>query len=227
MAIDPSARSAANSPEDVLCLALRLRDHLDYAGVVALCDPASLTKWFDEYRHAVRPPTREELRRELPNLPDEKLDRLHAAKLAHFAQYSAVPRGLSYAEMTAVAPAEFALRWFENSDIRCEILRRLRLRGDALPAWAAGAELPAWADGAVPYTIGPAERLAPHHVRVPYSYESKRNDEAATVPDPDFEELRQEGAGPWRLIARDRMLQARGSTIIELPQELYDLLRED
>ena len=215
MALD--ALTPTSLPEDVLALALRLRDHLDYKAVVALCDPASLVSWLAEYREAVRPPTKEDLRHQLPHLTDDKLDQVLVVRLAHFSRYSAVPRGTTYAELSALAPEDFAHWWLENNDIRCQFLRRLRLRGQPLPAWDVAA---------VPYHFGVPERISARDVRVSYWYgpAPSRDVDPQTI---EYEELRQDASGGWRLVAREGLLQPRGSMIYELPPEFFELYGEE
>ena len=127
-----------NSPEAALLAALALKDRLDYASVVALCDPASLESDFRQQCEHLRPRTEAEFLRENPDFPAAQV----AAVVAHLKRRSLeqisrlLPGMTTYEEFVALEPAEWYRQRLEKDDFRLEVIRRMRARTAMRPSVA-------------------------------------------------------------------------------------------
>jgi hypothetical protein len=211
-----------DSPEAVLLAALALRDRLDYAGVVALCDPASLEFDFRQQCEHLRPRTEEEFLRDNPDFPVAKA----AAGVAYFNRRSLeqvpqfAPGITTYEDFVALEPAEYYRHWLEKEDFRLEVIRRMRARGMTVPD--AAFEPPT----GVAFEILGAESVSEDEVIV--SYRQRFNgDEGIDPEDIEQETLRCTDGGRWRLVARYDLLQSRGSVANILEGELAALFLDD
>jgi hypothetical protein len=210
---------AGSSPETILRLALSRRDHLDYRGVVALCDAASVLSCFRAYVEVVRPVTEGDYRVHYPDASEMEVREWVATQNAR--RESQIPRALpdinGYAELVALTPEEFMRRYLEREDPRWEIARRLRQRGRPVPV-ALSAPQPG-----VYYEIGPAERVGDTDVRLTYRQLFEGHPE---ISDEGSESMRREDTGEWRLVARRSFLHPGGSVSIRVPPEFADLFDE-
>jgi hypothetical protein len=212
------------SPEAVLQRALAFKERLQYDGVAALCDSASLRQWLDYACEQLRPPTADEIRARHSNIAEEKQPALLQYMLARSAEARAfiprmVPGTASFEELLALTPAEFARRCLEADDIRCQIVRGLRRRGDVVPD-GCFAPPPGYE-----YRITQTVALSDWEVRVHYAglYEGAvcRGEDME-----EYEDLRRLETGEWRLVAHSGLLQSRGGTVNIVSKEIADLISE-
>lgn len=212
------------SPEAVLQRALAFKERLQFDGVVALCDPASLRQWFDYACEQLRPPTADEIRARHSNIAEEKQPALLRYMLARSAEARAsiprmVPGTASFEELLALTPAEFARRCLEADDVRCQIVRGLRRRGDVVPE-EIFAPRPGWE-----YRVTQTVVLSDSEVRVYYAELYQGTVHRGEQMD-EYEELRRLESGDWRIVAHSGLLQSRGATSTGMSKEIADLIDE-
>jgi hypothetical protein len=208
-----------DSPEAVLRAAIDMRDRLDYAGVIALCDPASVELVFRERCEMLRPRTEAECREDYPDFTDVQI----AGMVSYFEERST--RQLSnsglgittYDELIGLAPSEFFRRSLERQDVRCDLIRRMRERGRPVPD-AMFQPFPG-----VAYEMVATEPTGANEVNVTYR-DRTPSQEDVSPEQLEHEQLRRISDGVWRLVARHDMLHSRGSvaTIIDGVFDLFE-----
>jgi hypothetical protein len=215
-----------NTPEAVLLHALELMNAMDYAGVVDLCDADSMRACLDEYRERMQPPTEQDVRDRYPHLAADERPRWLAALLKdHERKAGQIPRtlgrGITYERLLDLTPDAFLRRLLEGQDFRGSTARRLRERGIAPPPILA---MPL---SGFRHEVLSAVPTGPSEVCVSYRVAIDGDDPATR--DLEYEDLRRAPDGQWRLVARQELLQPRGSVsrMIELPPDIAALLRDD
>ncbi|MEO5818399.1 MAG: hypothetical protein ABIT20_24220 [Gemmatimonadaceae bacterium] len=208
-----------HAPEAVLRAALEFRDRLDYAGVVALCDPASVESELRQWCELFAPCTEAGFRRENPDFPDAQV--LDVVAYLNRRSSEQIPRHapgiMTYAEFLALAPTDYYRRSLERDDTRLEIIRRMRARGRPVPEAALAPPT-----GFV-YEILPAESVSDDEVIVRYRMQFD-DDRRVEDPELEHERLHRMHDGTWRLVARRDLLHSRGSVvnIVDGVADLFD-----
>ena len=212
------------SVQKVLADALSSRDHLRFDRVATLCDCDSVTEYFEAYCDLVRDPTAAEVAEQFPGLPDSQLAGILAMMRSRKEGSRAqIPRDLpgtnSVAELFALAPEEFMRRSLQGADVRSRVIRALERRGDDIPA-----ALYARPEG-VSYDIGLPESVSENEVRLPYTVRHARG--GAHDDFVEYEHLRRNAAGEWRLVAHHGLLATRGLSSTVISEELANLLLDE
>jgi len=135
------------------------------------------------------------------------------ANITHF-----LPDITSYAELTALDAATFLARWMANEDDRAFLVKRLRERDRAVPAYLLG--VPDGKEYVVIGSVYEADDLA----HVLYRWVFHRVGEEPSRGPVEYEALRRQPDGGWRLLADHfSFLQCRGGTSTILGEEFADL----
>lgn len=213
-----------STPAEVLVRALQLRDDWRYDEVAALCDPESAEAFFRRHMEACEPPTIDAV---LEEYPDVGLDtaRLYAARFAQYCddQKGALVRSLrgvsSFDEVVALGPRDFLSRWLESTDVRYDLLRRVRAAGRPVP------DLLLHGVPGMRYEITGEERVDDTTVRVSYR-DAVDTDRGANYGSERAELVRQLPNGEWRLVVRSLLLNP-GEVANEVPPEFADLFLDE
>jgi hypothetical protein len=211
------------TPVEILERALHARDQLDFAGMVALCAPQSIERFFHDFCEVVRPMSLDDLRSEHPEIAEEDvprmLERFRAALGDTEAQLPDSVGVNSYAELCALAPDDFAHRWLERFDPRVRLhnyLRENRAAGE--PIAVPLAEL-------YDYDVFETEALGAGRVRV--AHRVKRTQEGAQIFGPTaYEQLAFVADLGWRIEFRALLLRPHGVFVDRATPEMVRLYNE-
>ncbi len=204
-------------------MALRARDEWRYDDVVALIDPASCDERFQRFCEMSRPMPLERFAEHYPDLVGDRLTDSFRRWQEHMAHQdanipSSVPGITTYAELIALDAADFLARWLANDDSRAPLVQQLRARERVVPAYLLG--VPDGKEYVVIGSVLEADDLA----HVLYREVFAGGDEAPTRGPVEYEALRRQSDGAWRLLAdHHRFLQNRGGSVTILDEEFADL----
>jgi hypothetical protein len=209
--------------EAVVLAALNAQDAMQFEQVVALADPESLLARFQQFCESSRPMTIELLAERRPDIPPEKLE----AQLAHWKGAgggkesrisNSVPGVHSHAELVALDPRDFLVRFMQKQDFRFDLLQRLRARGRPVPNYVQD-----FLERRRHEVLGSVTET-PDLAHVLYRTVVRRDDGPDFIGQVEFVSVRRQPDGAWRLLVEDwHFLQPRGGSVVIIDEEFMDL----
>lgn len=212
-----------STPRDVIATAIALKDHLDFRGVVTLCDIESMKSVQRDFLRTMAPPTERECREEYPDFSDEEIANVLEKLSARHRQYALrldelLPSTANFEEAASLEAAAFFERLLKgSSEPRTVALRRILARGQRAPAWLFEPPVN------VRYEILLPELIESRIMRVPYRQLIEGNG-SLTRGEEEFEHVREVSPGSWKILARRGLLESRGSSASVITPALRKLI---